>query len=174
MFTLTDNALLAFYYDYRVVVLLIGFLIAVPAAVLLVRGRLGTKPAVTATLVAYGMGVTLGVILLVTTPEQGNIDEDAVYSAIEDQTRLESVEAVDTPWAGRPVARVIDGSEIQQDSPELIGYYDGVEVTFKATVDGSTGDLTDLVVVSPATVVSADDLTKTVVEEALELMQSND
>lgn len=174
MFTLTDNALLAFYYDYRVVVLLIGILIAVPAALLLVRGKLGTRPAVAATLVAYGLGVTLCVAPLVTASEQGNIDEAAVYSVIEDQTRLESVEAVDTPWGGRPVTRVIDGSEIQQDSPELIGYYDGVEVTFKATVDGSTGDLTDLVVVSPASAVTADDLTKTVVEEALELMQSND
>lgn len=84
-----------------------------------------------------------------------NVDHDKVYAAVESQTSLQHVQT------GRDLdhlKQAIDGSPISDDSPTLVGYAGGVEVTFKVTLDNDTGKITDLVVVSPATSVTYDDL----------------
>lgn len=160
MFTLTDNPILAFHYNNPILLIIILiFAIAlsgIPLAAKIFdtdsRKKKGQVP------LALIMLASLGAVLTTafTVPQNGNVDNQKLYTAIEDQTSLERVEVNNHGFMS--LDRAIDGSPITQNSPTLVGYHDSHEITFKISMDNSTGQIADLVIIRPDAGVFAEEI----------------
>lgn len=163
MFTLTDNPILAFHYNHPTLLLIILIFAAALSGIPLVaklldtdsRKKKGQVPLALIMLASLGAGLTTAI----TVPQNGNVDNQKLYTAIEDQTSLERIEINNDGFSENlPLHRAIDGSPINQNSATLIGYHDSHEITFKISMDNSTGQITDLIIIRPATGVPAEEI----------------
>lgn len=152
MFTSTDNPLLSFVIHYDALWFGLGLLCFVVALVVAVF------PLKKTSVIAFGLGLALfgGSFELMAQYPAGNLDVGKVVSAIEEQTALESVYIEDDYL--RMADRIVSDEDDLSRIPDMAGYTNSREVTFKVTLDPETGEITNLVVVSPAEAVSVDDL----------------
>lgn len=160
MFTLTDNPILAFHYNNPVLLIII-LIFAVGLSGISLAAKVfdeGSRKKKGQTTLALIMLASFGAMLTtaITVPHNGNVDNQKLYTAIEDQTSLERVEINNSGFM--PLDRAIDGSQINQNSATLIGYHDSHEITFKISMNNSTGQIADLVIIQPAAGVSTEEI----------------
>lgn len=160
MFTLTDNPILAFHYNNPILLIII-LIFAFGLSGILLTAKIfdeGSRKKKGQTPLALIMLASLGAVLTtaITLPHNGNVDNQKLYTAIEDQTSLERVEI--NNYGFMPLDRAIDGSPINQNSATLVGYHDSHEITFKISMNNSTGQIADLIIIRPATAVSAEEI----------------
>lgn len=154
MFTHTDNPLLAF----AIHLLPFAFIAAIAccaAGLIAVSDGRGKTAGIFLTL---GAAFLLAVCVGGPKYPSGNFDMDKVVSAIEEQTALESVYIADD--VAVKAHRIAAGEDDLSKVPELVGYTNSREVTFKVTLDPDTGEITRLIVVNPAETISGEDLRK--------------